>query len=196
MNKHIMSYRTCLLFSLLLTLSACALSPQKVTIAPAIAVDKSLAVSGNVPLSLEVTDTRGDMLVGKRGGVYSTADITTGTDVAVALHQSVAKALRELGYQVGTNTSLSPLKIELTKLTYTPSGENVVRAIEVTTEIRATYQNAKKTFTNEYIVKRKKEIVKAPNEVQNNELINDALASVLEQLLADKQLFSLIQQGK
>ena len=190
-----MSYRTCLLFSLILTLSACALSPQKVMIAPPIAVDKNLAVSGNVPITLEVVDARGDQLVGKRGGVYSTADITTGTDVAAALHQSVAKALRELGYQVGANTSLSPLKIELTKLNYTPSGENVVRAVEVAAEIRATYRTANKTFTNEYGVTRKKEIVKAPNEKENNELINNALASVLEQLLADKQLFSLIQQG-
>ena len=183
------------LFSTFLILAAgCALSPQVIPIHPDIRIDNPSTNKGT--LALEVVDLRNSKILGKRGGVYKeTSDISTAADITGSLRQSLAKALSKMGYEVTTGHPMPGLRVEVTSLSYRVIDDKVTRHIETRAVVNAIYKKGNKTFTNTYTVTRKKEMLTAPDEAENETLINDTLAAALQQMLEDGELFTLINSS-
>ena len=171
--------------------AACALSPQIVPIQPDIQVTRP--ASGKGTLALEVVDSRASKILGQRGGVYGeTSGISTAGDITGGLHQNLVKALDKMGYDVITGQSTPVLRVEIAALRYRVIDDKVTRHIETRAVVNAVYHKGIKTFTNTYTVTRKKEMLTAPGERENAQLINDTLAAALQQLLEDGELFTLV----
>lgn len=179
-------------FSAFIILSAgCALSPQIISIHPDIQVTQLSSDAGT--LALEVFDTRGSKLLGKRGGIYEeTSDISTADDITGGLHQSLTAALNKMGYEVIAGPSAPVLRVEIAALSYQVIDDKVTRHIETKAVVNAIYKKGNKTFTNTYTLTRKKEMLTAPGEEENARLVNGTLAAALQQMLEDRQLFNLI----
>ena len=75
------------------------------------------------------------------------------------------------------------------------AGYRRVLHIETRAVVNAIYKKGNKTFTNTYTVTRKKEMLTAPDEAENETLINDTLAAALQQMLEDGELFTLINSS-
>ena len=187
------------LVSLLLTVSlltGCALSPQTVSINPRIDLAEINQQGSQQNLSLQIADDRGTQIVGTRGGVYpETSEISTGGDIKTPIRNVLTKALRDMGYNVvGENEqSTADLKVIVDNLTYKTKSENVMKAIETAASIRVVASKGNREYTGRYRGKRTTEVLKAPDEDRNAEMINAAISQVLQRLLNDHELHKFLR---
>ena len=175
----------------MLILGGCALSPQVISVQPALDA-AALPIDGaSATLALVVTDTRANAIVGYRGGVYDTATITLEADTVSRLQAELVKALTARGFTVspvGAAAKVS-LAVELAALGYNVTQGQVTRTVEVTSALRARGQFGETTRSGEYRDTRTKEFVKPPTEAENSALINEVLSVALQRLVADADLF-------
>lgn len=185
--------------SLLLTISlltGCALSPQTVAINPRIDLAEINQQGEQQGLSLQVADARGTRVVGTRGGVYpETSEISTGEDIKTPIRNVLTKALRNMGYNVvGENEqSAADLKVIVDTLEYKTKSETVMKAVETAATIRVVAKKGNREYTGRYRGKRTTEVLKAPDEDRNAEMINAALSHVLQRLLNDAELHEFLR---
>ena len=176
-----------------ITLCGCALSPQIIEIDPVIKVD---AVSAKpTRLWLEVADTRGSKIIGKRGGIYKeTSDITTGDNMTTNLHHNLSKALNNLGYQVTAKgeTSDADVIVRITNISYSAYTEKLLNKVELKVTVDVIARKNSKEFTGGFSATRKKDYVKAPSIEENEEIVNETLALVLQNLLSDRDLIQFL----
>ena len=185
--------------SMLLTISllaGCALSPQTVDINPRIDLAGINQQGDQQKLSLQVADDRGTQVVGTRGSVYpETSEISTGGDIKTPIRNVLTKSLRNMGYKlVGENgQSTVNLKVVVDSLGYKTKSETVMKAVETAATIRAVATKANREYTGRYRGKRTTDFMKAPDEDKNAEMINAALAHVLQRLLNDPELHKFLR---
>jgi len=183
------------IFSFLLLslfLSACGLSPQIVTIDPEFSDAKVPANSGST-FNLLVTDARKNPMLGQRGGTYKeTSDIKTEGDITARIQQKLAAAFNKAGYKIDPSAT-KQLNVTIVKLSYQGHGENRISEVEVSAEILATATNSKTKFTKSYKANRKKEVLKAPDEKKNEDMINKIFSAVIQRVLDDEELLSYIK---
>ena len=186
-------------FLLLLAVSlftGCALSPQTITINPDIAVKKT-GIKKETTIYLDVVDKRSSPVIGERGGVYrDTSTITTAQDMTDKLHDSLTRAMQDLGYQVVTDsaTARARLTVNITDISYQAKNENLLTKIITKVEIQGVIIKNRKEFTGTYTATRKKDFVKTPNELENEDIVNDALALVLKNMLEDPDFIQFIDE--
>ena len=176
--------------ALLVLASGCALSPQTVNIHPALDISRLSSRAQGTSIALAVSDARSNRVVGYRGGVYATASITTDANLSAAVRTELARALGKLGYRVvddGANADIA-LSVELAGLGYKVTEDRVTRTIETTATVRGRSTAGSITRTGEYRDRRTKEVVKAPSEADNEELLNQVLSAVLQRLVSDPDL--------
>jgi len=187
------------LASLSLTISllaGCALSPQTVSINPQIDLAEINQQGDKQNLSLQIADDRGTRIVGTRGGVYpETSEISTGEDIKTPIRNVLTKALRDMGYNVvgESEQSSATFKVIVDSLSYKTESENVMKAIETAASIRVVAIKGNREYTGRYRGKRTTEVLKAPNEERNAEMINAALSHVLQRLLDDSELHQFLR---
>lgn len=179
---------TSLIGALLLT--ACALSPQVISVQPALVTAGLPQDGASATLALAVADTRGNAIVGYRGGVYATATITMAEDMPAQVQAELSRALATRGFNVvaaGTPSNIN-LAVEVAALGYNVTQGQVTRTVEVTAAIRARSHGGEVTRTGDYRDTRTKEFVQPPSEAENSALINEVLLAALQRLLADADL--------
>ena len=168
----------------------CALSPQTVKIQPVLDISQLSSRAQGASIALAVSDTRSDKVVGYRGGVYATASITTDANLSAAVRAELARALGKLGYRVvddGAKADIA-LSVEIAGLGYKVTEDRVTRTIETTATVRGRSNAGSITRTGEYRDRRTKEVVKAPSEGDNEELLNQVLSASLQRLVSDPDL--------
>ncbi len=184
------------IFSILLVsfyLSACGLSPQIVTIDPELSDAKAAPAKSGAAFSLLVSDARKSTTLGRRGGAYKdTSVIKTEGDITSRIHQKLSDAFNNAGYKIDSSAT-NQLNVSIVKLTYQGHGENRISEVEVSAEILATATNSKTKFTKSYKANRKKEVLKAPDEKKNEDMINEIFAAVIQRVLDDEELLSYIK---
>jgi len=186
MHHHILAVMTGLLL-----LSGCALSPQVVSVQPALDTAALPQDGAANTLAFTVKDVRTNAVVGYRGGVYDTATITLAEDATARIQAGLEQALAARGFSVvqsGTPASVT-LLVELVELGYKVTQGQVTRVVEVTAAIRARSQSGAVTRTGEYRDTRTQESVKPPSDSQNEAQINEVLSAALQRLVADAELF-------
>lgn len=189
MSKH--QSPACLL--VLLLTAGCALSPQTVSINPALTAADTTIAGNDTAVALEVVDTRGSPVIGHRGGVYSeTATISTEADITATVRRNLAAALEKSGYRVEAAGSAPVLRVEIAGLDYSVREKDVSREITTVARINAVFSRAGRTYNNTYTITRHKSMLAAPGTDDNAELINATLAAALQRLLGDGELFGFI----
>lgn len=184
------------LLAILPGLSGCALSPQVIDVNPDINLTDTPAVKQPVRLALNVVDSRKSPVIGQRGGVYKdTSDISTSENMTGNLHRQLTTALKHLGYEVAGKNEASDadLTVTINNMKYTASSEKLLNKIEIRVAIHALITKDGKQFNGDYSATRKKDYVKLPGIEENAKIVNEALATVLQSMLQDKDLVSFIQ---
>lgn len=179
-----------------LILTACALSPQTVSVEPDISIVNIKPVNGP-SLMLDVRDNRGNKIVGYRGGIYDTAAISTQDDVAAAIYAELARVLEREGFTVvnkGTRADAS-LEIELQKLNYTVKQQKIPWKIEVSALISARAAMGTKTISSNFDDSLNKNFPKSPSTYENEKLINGVISKILQRIIEDDTIFSLLKAG-
>lgn len=184
------------LITFALGISGCALSPQVIEVNPDIRLSDTPAVTNPVKLKLDVIDARSSPVIGQRGGVYKdTSDISTSENMTGNLQRQISAALKRLGYEVTGKgeSSDANLTVTISNMKYTASSEKLLNKIEIKVAIHAVISKNGKEFTGDYSATRKKDYVKLPGIDENEKIINEALATVLQSMLQDKDLISFLQ---
>jgi len=196
-DLEIYIYTVCLGFSVfLLGLSGCALSPQVIEVNPDIQLTDAPAVTRPLTLGLTVIDSRTSPVLGQRGGVYKdTSDISTSENLTGNLHRQITAALNHLGYDVADKGEQSDadLTVSLTNMKYIAHSEKLLNKIEIKAGIKVSCRKNGKEFTGDYSATRKKDYVKLPGIEENEKIVNEALAIILQSMLQDQDLISFLQ---
>lgn len=168
---------------------ACALSPQTIQISPDLIPDGIKPVSG-VTLALDVHDGRQNRVVGYRGGVYTTASITTRENVADAIRAEVSRVLTGLGVSIvakGAPADIS-LDLDLQQLTYTAKQEKILWKASVVAVINARVSVGSKSVSNNFEDQLSREFATTPSMFDNAKLINDVVSKLLQRVIEDESL--------
>ncbi|NIN35275.1 MAG: hypothetical protein GWO08_12525 [Gammaproteobacteria bacterium] len=183
-----------LLTSALLVLSACALSPQIVVVNPELSMESSTMTETSLRMSIDVSDPRSTNIIGQRGGIYKdTSHIRTDDDMTATLRRKLSDAFVRMGFSVmGSGEADIYLTVNTIKIQYMVIKDNVLNQIKIDIELQGICQKNNQQFRRKYQVSRTKDIVKTPSMEKNEELVNEAMAIALGNLLADKALLDFI----
>lgn len=188
--KYIYSYLFILFFA------GCALSPQVVVVNPSISVEPNVTVAKPVVISVEAVDVRSSPIIGQRGGVYAeTSNISTDKNMTATLEKNIGRAFSELGYKVVQKgePADAAFTLKVTAVHYaTRTEKKVLKNIETRVEMQAVCRKQDREFTGSYNATRKKDLIKVPSEQENEQLVNEVFAVVLNSMLQDKDLLSFI----
>lgn len=175
-----------------IALSACALSPQTVTLKPTLEIPRdTIGNAGTVKVL--VTDMRNSSLVGTRGGIYEkTSEIRSDNDVADAIRQQVQAGLLAQGFKDGGNEAETTLRIRLMELQYAvpPGAVTTSASIVVAIEITAERGGGRHTATYRSEVSHRFPVT--PTATQNEIWINDVLSETLQRFFNDAQMRTFI----
>lgn len=178
-----------------LYLTGCALSPQTVVINPDIQIDKNTAGTKVTRINLEVVDKRSSNIIGQRGGVYeATSHISTDENITGTLQKKLAKAFTDIGYIVAAEGEAADagLTVEITGIKYIAHSEKVIKSIETKVEMRTICRKNSLEYTGTYNATRKKDVITTPSIQENEKLVNEALAIVLQRIVKDDELFAFL----
>lgn len=181
------------LAAIAVTLTACALSPEIISIEPQLSVTKR-AVEPPLALSLSVVDSRPDNVIGTRGGIYAdTSTITPAGDVAQPIYEALVKALGETGLTVAPNAARR-MTVEVTQLSYAATGAPYVRSVKIAASVKVTGESGLRRYTSEYRSSESKDVLKPPNVEETERLINNVLSKALGRLVEDQALLSFMTE--
>lgn len=179
----------------LMALIACALSPQTIMLQPVLQVDANKAIGKGRTIALEVVDIRPSPTIGSRGGVYpETSTITTTGDVTPAIQKALSAVLGDYQFVVvdaGADASLK-MKVSIDSIDYVASGAPRVSGIQTTTVVSVVCVNGRREFTGQYKGTSSKNVITPPDTEENQQLINEALAKVLDRVLSDEKLLEFM----
>jgi uncharacterized lipoprotein len=181
--------------SLLSLLSGCAaMAPQTVLINPDVQVLASQVGKGKT-VGLTVTDARADKALGYRTTrLDKDSIILTDSDIDNVVQEKIYDGLKNYGFNVEVVAGDAPLllKVEIQALQYsTPTG-SWFGGIRTLARIKAFVKNGGTTYENLYEVENNDRVLIKPDQEKNEELINKVLADVLQRLLKDQKLISLL----
>lgn len=189
-------YTGVLILSVLL--AACARSPQTVNIRPDLDLSQANAIGQGTRVTLQVVDNRSSRVIGSRGGVYAdTANISTANDITTPIYGELVPGLRALGYEVvgADQASKADLRVLVDAIEYRTIGGRVLTDIETAATVRAVARVGNREFTGRYRGTQTKEVLRAPSQADNDELVNAAISRVLERMLTDRELLEFMRDG-
>jgi uncharacterized lipoprotein len=188
--------KTINVFLIFLFLTACALSPQTVKIDPDLKLPEELSVIANTRFSLSVTDKRKSPVLGQRGGVYKeTAIIKTEGDITEKIRLNLIPLFEKAGYNIDKSAA-TRMNIVIVELTYQGYGEHRISEVEVTAKVSVTITSTAGNISKNFNASHKQEVLNAPSEEKNAELINDILSTVIQPVLNDKTLLDYIERNQ
>lgn len=153
----------------------------------------------NVPVVLRVVDKRSDTVIG-----YQTTQadgtqknpITSAGDVSRVLCKKLADGLRRKGFETqaysGPSKQKPRLTVTLDQLSYKQSGGDMSGKVHVAVELKAQAETAKQTYQATYSIGKNKRRALLHTRKENQQLINQALGSVLQSLLNDHKLIAAL----
>lgn len=177
-------------------LGACALSPQTITLKPAIDA-RSHPIGRSRELALEVVDLRPTQHFGSRGGVYGeTALLNPQTDVVTTVRRALAERLTASQFAVTPPNANAPLalRVEIQRIDYIARGEPIVNEVRAVALIRAIVRNGGRTLTSQYQANTARRVVGPPGEAANEAILNEVMGKVLQRLLQDGAVLDLLNQ--
>lgn len=178
--------------AILVTLQACALSPQMVELKPVVDVT-ARNFGNNKAVILSGTDQRDSEAFGTRGGIYGkTSLIRPANDVTQTIISAAQKGLQSQGFNAYTPVEgATTIDIRLKELSYVPEKGSVVNSVEVKAIIEAAARNAAgDEYIGTYRAGNVYEQPLTPSAERNEIMINEVLNRALKQMLVDPKLLN------
>lgn len=180
------------LIALVLLVSACALSPQVIKVDPTLSEAVSRSGAGTSPFNVKVIDQRETNVLGKRGGVYKeTATVMSDDKMVTRLQQTLTERFTAAGYVID-DLAANQLYVMIDSLGYETVGENRVSEVTVQAQITATAATGAGNFSKKYKASHKQEVLKAPGDDKNAELVNNVFGAVVQRVLDDEELLQYL----
>ncbi len=176
-------------------LSACALSPQKVTLSPEVNVATAEYGQGR-SINVMVEDNRDTEIIGVRGGVYSdTSTITAGGDYKTELAHAMANGLTQWGFvsHVGATSDAIQFTLSVDEITYLPPERSVAGKSKVDVAVSIKVLKGMKQYSGRYSASGEQGHATTPSEEKNAEHINRIIGLALEEVFADEGLVNFFQ---
>ena len=186
-----------LLISLCAFFSGCAFNPQKANVSPTVAVMPSSEGKGG-SVAVRVIDERPSKSLGHRGTAYrAAAEITSAQELSFIVQREISAALQKKGFSVieYADDANPRLTVELRLLEYTTSQGFWTGGVQIKGALKAIAANGSRTFEKMYRSEKEERIVMVPTAETNERWINESLNDVLNQLLNDNILFSVLKNG-
>ena len=175
-----------------LLVSACAYSPQQLTVSPTIETADEAYGNGR-SLALTVEDARSTKTLGSRGGAYKeTSLISIQNNLAEAIAGAARAKLAVQGFNVNSD-SAAQLNIIIDQLDYQTPKQSLGKKVLLETVMRVEAKAGGETFTGRYNTQTEKQLVITPDIEKNTALVNEVLSTTLERLFADEKLKAFLR---
>lgn len=187
MSKHAF-LRSALLLAIAL-LTACALSPQRIYVAPTLVMTGEITGNGR-PIIVSSSDQRPSKVLGTLGGPYGdSATLTIGNNLEQALTQAANAMLAAQGYVVNSpDPSALQLNIVVEKLSYDKLDAPIGNAAKLTATLRAEVTKGGETFTGRYTTENERRSASRPDAKANEKYVNELLSETLKRMFSDNRL--------
>lgn len=175
-------------------LGGCAFNPQQAKLSPSVSVMSSNE-GHNVKVAIKVVDERPSKSLGRRGtGMIAAAEITAAEDIAVVVQRSLMDGLRKKGFNpIDSSEGNDPrLTIEVRLLEYSTSQGFWTGGVHIKGALKAVAVRGADNYERMYRTEKEERIVIVPTAEMNEQWINDALTSVLNQVFEDAGLFKFL----
>lgn len=183
-----MCVRNSLLGFLCVLLSACAFSPQQLTINPRIAMDGEQYGMGR-SIAVSASDERTDPTLGSRGGIYKdTSVITIANDMPQAIVNAVKAKLATQGFNVNPQQSDADMSVVVEQLAYEVPEQSVVKQVDLRCVVRVDIRAGSEHFTGRYRTSASQEMLFNPDMSRNQEMVNKVLSDTLARAFSDGKL--------
>jgi len=174
-------------------LAGCSWVPQKVTIAPQVQVPPSNLGNG-ATVVVKVLDVRRSLRIGYRGMDSKLAEITTDQDLAPLVQKQIIEGLTQQGFKAVASSEETArlLKVEIRALDYMTDMDFWKGTVRTKAALQAYCKTQKVIYDQPYVAERTHTAAEAPGAKTNAELINGVMSDVLQRLLGDRKLVSLL----
>ncbi len=188
MKKQRLPLRFALLAAVAL-LTACAQSPQRINVAPTLTMSGEMSGNGRA-IIVSAADQRPSKELGSLGGVYgSTAKLSIGNNLELALTQAANGLLASQGYVVNSpDPSAVHLTIVAEKITYEKIEQTVGNAVKLVATLRADVTKGGENFSGRYTSESEQRSVGRPDQEDNEKYVNELLSTTLQRMFADNRL--------
>lgn len=176
-------------------LAACGLSPQQVPIAPVLETPVRNLGRGR-DIAVQVTDARARKEIGTRGGIYGdTAVLTPAGDLAIAIRDALALALRNEGFRVVGAEGQFPLgiRVSVDDLSYAPVQGTVIKQVQTGIDFRVTLQDALRSISTKITFSSTQDVIGTPSPEDNERLINRTISKGLARMLNDHEVVEFLR---
>lgn len=177
-------------------LSACAYSPQQITIKPQVAVGDEVYGQGR-SVAVEAEDRRASTAIGSRGGAYpDTSLITPANDISAALVEATKAGLRQQGFLVdSTEPAAAKVKVVVDTLSYENDKDALTTKVILETVLLLEVSVAEKTYTGRYKSATSQQMVVKPSAKANELMINTLLSDTLRRALQDPKVKAFLSNS-
>ncbi len=175
-----------------LLLSACALSPQTITVAPALAIAPETFGQGH-SINIQVIDNRAQTAIGSRGGIYEkSSQIEPANDVADAIRSEAAAGFIRQGFVLAGTEAENVVAIGIEQLDYVVPPGAIATSADITVALKVTARRGAKQQETVYRSTVNRRFPVVPTATQNEIWINEVLTETLQRLFADPQIRALL----
>ncbi len=187
MMKHSLSRGAFIVAAMLL--AACAQSPQRINVAPTLAIPEQMTGNGRA-IIVSASDQRASKVLGSLGGAYSgTATLTIANNLEQALTQAANGMLAAQGYVVNSpDPNALQLNIVIEKIAYEKLDQPVGSAVKLTATLRADVTKHGETFSGRYSTESEHRGALTPSREDNEQYVNDLLSDTLKRMFSDNRL--------
>lgn len=176
---------------LLLSLfSACALSPQQVTINPTVDTAVTRFGSGQL-VQVTVEDLRESKVIGSRGGIYKeTSVITIANDITAAIAKAVEATLAMQGFNIAADDQQASahVNVVIKELSYTVPKQTIGKKLSLNAALMLKASSQGETYKKGYESTRNWQGAVSPSEANNERMINGLLSDILLRMFSDEKL--------
>ncbi|BAW80838.1 hypothetical conserved protein [Candidatus Nitrosoglobus terrae] len=175
--------------------SGCMFHPQTVHLQPQVQYVDSDDGHG-LPIALIVEDERPTQNLGHRGdGMISAAAITTDSDIAATIKQHIAQGLTHRGFKIADDLNSMPhatLTVRIRDLQTQLHSGFWVGHQESNAAAQVTATQGNRTYERFYRADSRKSKIFVSTAGQNSKYINTVLSNLIDKIINDKKLISLI----
>lgn len=179
-------------------LSACAQSPQQLTVRPVLEITGDAWGNGQ-HVMVTAKDERPSRVIGTLGGVYgNSTTITIANDIEQAMVRATNGLLASKGFVVNsTDPGAVRLNVIIDSLRYEDVTEDdkVGKAVRMTAALRAEAARGGETFSGRYQTSSDYRGVTAPTMKANEKRLNELLEKTLLRMFDDQKLRDFLLQA-
>ena len=184
-----MSVKKLLLSLALVLLSACAYSPQQITIEPRIDTGGDAYGNGRA-IAVSAEDAREQKVLGTRGGVYKdTSTITVANDMVQAIARAAQAKLATLGFNVNSDQPSASMNVVVEQLSYdVPDKGGLGKTIDLKCALRVDVKAGSESYSGHYRTSAQQEALMTPSMASNQQMINKLLSDTLARAFTDPKM--------